>query len=81
MNQVQMLAAQLVADLEAVRDLERDPNNNIQTLWAKFKIDVTDYGKHCSRFVKDDTTRQIRTWKAQRISYYTMKTCRERIEP
>jgi hypothetical protein len=64
MNRVQLLAAKLVRDLESER-LERDPANNIQTLWAKFKVDIITYGKHCSRFITDDTTRKIRTWKAQ----------------
>ncbi|KAJ7899451.1 hypothetical protein B0H14DRAFT_2556529 [Mycena olivaceomarginata] len=36
-----------------------------KTLWAKFKLDVVEWGKHCSRYITDDVTRQIRTWKAQ----------------
>ncbi|KAJ7711862.1 hypothetical protein B0H14DRAFT_2645586 [Mycena olivaceomarginata] len=52
-------------DLETLQLSERDPMNNIQTLWAKFTLDVTTYGKYCSRFITNDTTRQVRTWKAQ----------------
>jgi hypothetical protein len=65
MNYVQTLAAQLLKDLDILEGSERDSQNNIQTLWAKFKIDVTTYGKHCSRYITNETTRQIRTWKAQ----------------
>jgi hypothetical protein len=47
-----------------VRDL-RDPSNNIQSLWAKFKMDVTTYGKHCSRYITNEAIRLIPTWRAQ----------------
>ncbi|KAJ7175241.1 hypothetical protein C8R43DRAFT_820739, partial [Mycena crocata] len=65
MNRVQTLAAQLVKDLESLERLERNPANNIQHLWAKFKLGVTSYGKHCSRFITDETTRNIRNLEAQ----------------
>ena len=65
MNRVQALAAQLVKDLEDLQTSEHDPMNNIQTLWPKFKLDVITNGKHCSRSITNETTRQIRTWKAQ----------------
>ncbi len=48
------LASCLVCDVP-VEQSERDPANNIQTLWAKFKSDVTIYGRHCSRHITDET--------------------------
>ncbi|KAJ7142845.1 hypothetical protein C8R44DRAFT_726157 [Mycena epipterygia] len=65
MRRVQELAAQLLKDLEDLQGSDRDSKNNIQTLWAKFKFDVTAYGKYCSRFITNETTREIRAWKAQ----------------
>jgi hypothetical protein len=65
MKQVQALAAKLSTDLEDLNSCERNPTQNIQSLWAQFKSDVTKYGKHCSRFITSESTRQIRTWKAQ----------------
>ncbi|KAJ7868396.1 hypothetical protein B0H14DRAFT_2346642 [Mycena olivaceomarginata] len=40
MKRVQALAAQLRKDLEGLQLSEHDPTNNIQTLWAKFKLDI-----------------------------------------
>ncbi|KAJ7696272.1 hypothetical protein B0H17DRAFT_846418, partial [Mycena rosella] len=51
MDQVQTLATQLVKDLDRLQLSHHHPEENIQTLWAKFKLDVTTYGKHCSRFI------------------------------
>jgi hypothetical protein len=65
MNQVHTLASQLLKDLEHLEDPGRDPMNNIQTLWARFKSDVTTDGKHCSRYITNENTRQVRTWKVQ----------------
>ena len=65
MSRVQSLARQLIIDVDGLENSERNPENNIQTLWAKFKVDVTAYGKYCSRFITNNTTRQIRSWKAQ----------------
>ncbi|KAJ6459906.1 Endonuclease/exonuclease/phosphatase [Mycena sanguinolenta] len=64
MNHVALLAAQLLKDLDNLNKSERDLNNNIRTLWAKFKRDVSDYGIYRSRFV-NQSIQQIRTWKAQ----------------
>ncbi|KAJ7914205.1 hypothetical protein B0H13DRAFT_1566913, partial [Mycena leptocephala] len=64
MMRVATLAAQLLKDLENVKKSKWDPTNNIQTLWAKFKLDIAAYGKYCSHLV-NETTQQIRTWKAQ----------------
>jgi exonuclease III len=65
LNHVQSLASELLKDVEDLEQSERDPTINIQTSWAKFKDGVTTYGKHCSRHIIDETTRQIRTWRAQ----------------
>jgi hypothetical protein len=54
-----------VLPLEELGSSDRDSTNNIQTLWAKFKLDVIDYGKHPSRYITNETVRQIRIWKAQ----------------
>jgi predicted transcriptional regulator len=62
---MQTLAKKLLEDLEALGLSECNPNENIQTLWAKFKADVSAYEQHCSRFITNERTRQIRTWKAQ----------------
>ncbi|KAJ7669673.1 hypothetical protein B0H17DRAFT_886715, partial [Mycena rosella] len=61
---VQQLAKDL---LGAVEGIEHDENSDddIQTLWAKFKAAVIDYGQHCTRYVTNEYTRNIRTWKAQ----------------
>jgi hypothetical protein len=65
MNQVHTLASQLLKDLEHLEDPDQDPMNNIQTLWVRFKSDVTTDGKHCSRYITNENTRQVRTWKVQ----------------
>ncbi|KAJ7689702.1 hypothetical protein B0H17DRAFT_1134836 [Mycena rosella] len=65
MKRVQELASKLVNELDTLDPTQRDPTRNIQTAWADFKADVTTFGRHCSRFVTDDSTREIRTWKAQ----------------
>jgi hypothetical protein len=65
MDKVQMLPAQLMKDLHDLEGSECDPDKNIRVLWAKFKIDVTTYGKHSSRYITNETTRLIRTWRAQ----------------
>jgi hypothetical protein len=58
MKQVQALAAKLLTDLEDLNSCERNSTQNIQTLWAQFKSDVTKYGKHCSRFITSESIRQ-----------------------
>jgi hypothetical protein len=65
MNRVRKLAYQLVKDVETLQVSERSPTKNNQILWAKFKSDVTDHGKYCLRFIMNETTRQVRTWKTQ----------------
>jgi hypothetical protein len=65
MKEVQVLATKLLTDLDDLNSSERSPTQNIQTLWAQFKFDVAKYGKYCSRFITNDSTRQIRTWKTQ----------------
>jgi hypothetical protein len=65
MKRVQALATDRVQGLEVLEHTERDPTNNIQTLWARFKADITAWGKHCSRYITNETTRKIRAWKAQ----------------
>ncbi|KAJ7696324.1 hypothetical protein B0H17DRAFT_1131100 [Mycena rosella] len=72
------LATQLQKDVELQQYSDRDPANNIQTLWEKFKSDVTIYGKHCFRFIKTDSTRQIRSWRAQlKIAIHDEEMTRE----
>ncbi|KAJ6483187.1 hypothetical protein C8R45DRAFT_931811 [Mycena sanguinolenta] len=48
MRKVQALGAQLLRDLERLDLSDRDEEENIQTLWAKFTLDVVEWGKHCS---------------------------------
>jgi hypothetical protein len=55
MKRVQALAIQLLKDLESLQLSERDETENIQTLWAKFKWDIIAYGKHCSRFILNES--------------------------
>ncbi|KAJ7081669.1 hypothetical protein C8R44DRAFT_652979 [Mycena epipterygia] len=55
MKRVQALAVQLLKDLDSLQLSERDETKNIQTLWAKFKWDIIAYGKHCSRFILNES--------------------------
>jgi wobble nucleotide-excising tRNase len=65
MKRIQELAFKWVNEVDALDPTQRDPTKNIQTAWADFKAHVTTFGKHFSRFVTDDSTKEIRTWKAQ----------------
>ncbi|KAJ6517651.1 hypothetical protein DFH09DRAFT_1098856 [Mycena vulgaris] len=65
MKRVQALGKQPVQDVEHLQGSEHNPHENIQTLWAKFKTDITDHGKYCSRFITNETPQQIRTLKTQ----------------
>lgn len=64
MNRVQQLAKELLRDIENGEHAENS-SDDIQIFWGKFKSKVVEYGKHCSRFVTNEYTQNIRTWKAQ----------------
>ncbi|KAJ7868399.1 hypothetical protein B0H14DRAFT_2170018, partial [Mycena olivaceomarginata] len=51
MNYAQALAVQLLKDLECLEYSPHDEMENIQTLWAEWKLGIITYGKHCSRFI------------------------------
>jgi hypothetical protein len=64
MNRVQQLAKELLEEIENGEHNENS-SDDIQILWAKFKSKVVEYGKHCSRFVTNEYTQNIRAWRAQ----------------
>lgn len=50
---------------EGLKSIGRQSDYNIQTLWHKYKNDLTVKGKKCSCLVTE-RSRQIRTWTAQK---------------
>ncbi|KAJ7790366.1 hypothetical protein B0H14DRAFT_2396485 [Mycena olivaceomarginata] len=60
MNYISIRTKRLAEELEELNHTERQSQQNIQSLWHQFKIDLTAEGKKCSRLVKE-RTRQLRT--------------------
>jgi hypothetical protein len=54
MSRVQLLSKKLREDIEAV-ERDNDLENDIQTLAAKYKYDIAEHGKHCTKFINNKT--------------------------